>query len=65
GGDRNKKDAAEPSSPLYHDTQTCKKLGIRMVFNLGEGGKIQSSSDLVHKAASAAPRTVAVKIKNR
>ena len=25
----------------------CEKLGIKMVFNVGEGGKVRSSSDLV------------------
>ena len=27
--------------------QVCEELGIDMVFNMGEGGKVQSSSDLV------------------
>jgi len=27
-----------------------KKLGINMVYNVGHGGKVQSSSDLVKKA---------------
>lgn len=30
---------------------TCRKLGIKMVFNVGHGGKIQSSSWLVKKAS--------------
>ncbi|MBI3952446.1 MAG: adenylyltransferase/cytidyltransferase family protein [Candidatus Doudnabacteria bacterium] len=63
GGDRNKKDAVHPSSSLHQDIKTCRKLGIRMVFNIGRGGKIQSSSDLVDKAASTAPRKIAVTIK--
>lgn len=41
----------------------CKKLGIKMVFNVGQGGKIQSSSSLVDKAMKTAPRKVDVKIK--
>lgn len=48
GADRNEKDAANPKSSLYADTQTCKKFGIKMVFNVG-GGKQQSSSWLVEK----------------
>ena len=28
----------------------CKRLGIEMVFNVGQGGKIRSSSELVKKA---------------
>ena len=47
GGDRNEADAANPKSPLYKDINTCKKLGIEMVFGLGE--KVQSSSELVKK----------------
>lgn len=31
------------------EVQTCKELGIKMVFNVG-GGKIQSSSWLINKA---------------
>ncbi len=31
------------------EAQICKKLGINMVFNIGSGGKIQSSSELVGK----------------
>lgn len=47
GGDRNKKDATNPLSSLYTDINTCKKIGAQMVFNVGKGGKIRSSSDLV------------------
>jgi D-beta-D-heptose 7-phosphate kinase/D-beta-D-heptose 1-phosphate adenosyltransferase len=43
GGDRDEKDAANPKSSLYQDIMTCKKLGIKMVFNVG-GKKVQSSS---------------------
>ncbi len=42
GGDRNKKNIPEVA--------LCRKLGIEMVFNVGRGGKIQSSSWLVNKA---------------
>ncbi len=47
GGDRNEKDAANPSSSLYKDINTCKELGIEMIFNIGDGGKVQSSSWLL------------------
>ena len=47
GGDRNEKDAANPASSLYRDINTCKALGIEMVFNIGDGGKVQSSSWLL------------------
>ncbi|MBU6500584.1 MAG: adenylyltransferase/cytidyltransferase family protein [Patescibacteria group bacterium] len=49
GGDRNKADAANPRSPLYKDINTCKDLGIEMIFSIGHGGKIQSSSWLIAK----------------
>ncbi|MBX4191720.1 MAG: adenylyltransferase/cytidyltransferase family protein [Candidatus Doudnabacteria bacterium] len=55
GGDRTKKNVPEDA--------VCKRLGIKMVFNVGAGGKIQSSSDLVDKATKAAPRKVNIKIK--
>ncbi len=57
GGDRK-----ADNIPEY---ELCKELGIRMVFNVGQGGKIQSSSALVEKAMKAAPRKVDVKIKKR
>ncbi len=49
GGDRNKKDAANPNSSLFKDIRTCEKAGIRIVYNVGKGGKIQSSSWLLAK----------------
>jgi len=49
GGDRNPANAADPQSSLYKDLGTCKALGIEMVFNVGKGGKIQSSSWLLKK----------------
>lgn len=39
GGDRFANDVPE--------FQTCKKLGIKMVFNVGHGGKVRSSSELL------------------
>ncbi len=49
GGDRNKKDANNKSSSLNPEQMLCQKMGIKMVFNVGKGGKIQSSSWLVKK----------------
>lgn len=49
GGDRDKADAANPRSSLYTDIQICKELGIEIVFNVGRGGKVQSSSWLTAK----------------
>jgi D-beta-D-heptose 7-phosphate kinase/D-beta-D-heptose 1-phosphate adenosyltransferase len=51
GGDRNKKDAANVKSPLHADMQVCKKLNIKMVFNVGEA-KVQSSSAILAKMHS-------------
>lgn len=50
GGDRDEKNSSDPNSSLYHDIETCKRLGIKMVFNVGHSGKIQSSSWLIQKA---------------
>ncbi len=50
GGDRNRKDAAKPSSSLSPEQALCAKLGIEMVYEVGKGGKVQSSSWLVEKA---------------
>ncbi len=55
GGDRTKKNVPEDA--------VCKRIGCKMVFNVGEGGKIQSSSSLVDKAMKVAPRKVEVIIK--
>ena len=49
GGDRNEADAANPASSLYRDINTCKEIGIEMVYNMGRGGKVQSSSWLLAK----------------
>ncbi len=57
GGDRTRKNVPEDA--------VCKRIGCKMVFNVGQGGKIQSSSWLIEKAAKAAPRKVDVKIKKR
>ena len=39
GGDRNAKDAANPLSSLHWDIATCKKIGAKMVYGVGHGGK--------------------------
>jgi len=50
GGDRNEADASNPDSSLYKDIKTCERLGIKIVYNVGKSGKIQSSSWLIKKA---------------
>lgn len=57
GGDR------KPDGDPVPEVELCKKLGIKMVYNVGHGGKIQSSSSLVDKAMRTAPRKVDVVIK--
>jgi len=58
GGDRDKKNAADQRSSLYWDTKTCKKLGIKMVFNVGKGGKVQSSSWMISNSRRPASKTI-------
>ena len=50
GGDR-----ARGNIPEY---ALCKKLGIKMVFNVGQGGKVQSSSWMIKAARKPASQTV-------
>ncbi|MBI2612567.1 adenylyltransferase/cytidyltransferase family protein [Candidatus Kaiserbacteria bacterium] len=50
GGDRFKKNVPEVSA--------CKRLGIKMVYNVGKGGKVQSSSWMIDAARKPASRTV-------
>lgn len=47
GGDRNTKDAENKASSLNADQKYCQEHGIQMVFNVGHGGKVQSSSWLL------------------
>lgn len=49
GGDRDEKDSQDPKSSLYREREIHKKYGIQMVYNVGSGGKIQSSSELLKK----------------
>lgn len=49
GGDRDEKDSNDPSSSLFRERLIHKKLGIEMVFNVGHGGKVRSSSELVKR----------------
>jgi cytidyltransferase-like protein len=51
GGDRkNMRDIPE--------AKVCKELGIKMVFNVGAGGKVQSSSWMINAARRPASRSV-------
>ncbi|OGE73905.1 MAG: hypothetical protein A3I07_00990 [Candidatus Doudnabacteria bacterium RIFCSPLOWO2_02_FULL_42_9] len=65
GGDRTVADARNKNSSLNRDLSVCRRYGIKMVYNVGHGGKISSSSDLVDRAIKTAPQKVNVKIKKR
>ena len=49
GGDRH------PDGDPVPEVALCKELGIEMVYNVGAGGKVQSSSWLIAKAPKNAP----------
>ncbi|HUO56384.1 MAG TPA: adenylyltransferase/cytidyltransferase family protein [Candidatus Paceibacterota bacterium] len=51
GGDRK-------STKDIPEAAVCKKLGIKMVFNLGKGGKVQSSSWVIRDASRNFVRSV-------
>jgi len=57
GGDRNEKDAADPNSSLYSEVKLCEELGIEIVFNIGHGGKVRSSSELLKEYAKNIEKT--------
>lgn len=48
GGDR------KPSGDPVPEAALCKELGIKMVYNVGRGGKVQSSSWLTKRVAERA-----------
>lgn len=50
GGDRDEKDADNPNSSLYKERQIHQQIGVEMIYNVGHGGKVRSSSELVKKA---------------
>jgi len=56
GGDRNEKDASDTDSSAYYERVLCEEMGCEMIFNVGHGGKVQSSSWLTDKVARAAKR---------
>lgn len=51
GGDRH------PEGDPVPEVDLCNKLGIKLVYNLGIDGKVQSSSWLIAKAAEKSPTT--------
>ncbi|MDO8482632.1 MAG: adenylyltransferase/cytidyltransferase family protein [bacterium] len=49
GGDRTVQDSQKVSSSLSPEAVLCETVGIKMVFNIGHGGKVQSSSWLLKR----------------
>lgn len=47
GGDRDVKNSQKKNSSLKPEVPVCLAIGCRMVFNVGKGGKVQSSSWLL------------------
>lgn len=47
GGDR------KPDGDPVPEVELCKELGIKLVYNVGHGGKVQSSSWLIKKASQS------------
>ncbi len=54
GGDRDVNDASDTESSAYYERVLCKEIGCEMVFSVGRGGKVQSSSWLTDKVAERA-----------
>lgn len=52
GGDR------KPDGDPVPEVQLCEELGIKVVYNVGHGGKVQSSSWMIKDAARAFGRSV-------
>ena len=52
GGDR------KPSGDPIPEVELCEKLGIKIVYNIGHGGKVQSSSWMINAARRPASRSV-------
>jgi len=59
GGDRKPEDVDIPSS----EYKVCKKLGIEVIFNVGKGGKIRSSSELLKEYSKKIHKSEAKQIK--
>lgn len=44
GGDRDKRDALDPESSQNPEAILCAEMGTEIIYNVGAGGKVQSSS---------------------
>ncbi len=52
GGDRDLNNASDTTSSAYYERVLCDEIDCEMVFNVGHGGKVQSSSWLIDKSAT-------------
>ena len=52
GGDR------KPDGDPIPEVELCKKMGIQMVYNVGRGGKVQSSSWMIRDAVKGIARSM-------
>ncbi len=52
GGDR------KPTGDPIPEVELCKKLGIKVIYNVGQGGKVQSSSWMINAARRPASRSI-------
>ncbi len=53
GGDRDRRDAKRKASSFNPEALLCRELGIKLVFNVGGGGKVRSSSELATRFLKA------------
>jgi cytidyltransferase-like protein len=56
GGDRDETDASDLTSSAYYEHKLCEEINCEMVFNVGHGGKVQSSSWLTDRVIEAAKK---------
>lgn len=58
GGDRTPADAKKTTSSLNPEADLCEELGIKMIYNVGKGGKVRSSTELVARFRENGKRAV-------
>lgn len=58
GGDRTPTDAKKATSSLNPEADLCEELGIKMVYSVGKGGKVRSSTELVARFKKGEKRSI-------
>lgn len=58
GGDRTTADAKKKTSSLNGEVALCEELGIKTIFNIGRGGKMRSSTELVARFEKGRERAI-------